>query len=141
MSEMVDSDDDGSLPAWRDYLRRYPAVGDALAAARRGEGTSVRVGDRLTCSMQMLADADGQGGAVETVYYLSYLDAAETAMMSAAAEGAPDQGVLAQAVVRWIASALSEPGIDEWLTNSVEQNLTKWSRPTSSTGCQILSKS
>ncbi|MHB1592784.1 MAG: hypothetical protein ACYCO9_00400 [Streptosporangiaceae bacterium] len=121
MSEMADSDDDGSLPAWRAYLRRYPVVGDALAAARRGEGTAMRSGDRLTYSMQVLADADGLGGAVETVYYLSYLDAAETAMMSAAADGTPDQGVLAQAVVRWIASALSEPGIDEWLTDSVRK--------------------
>jgi hypothetical protein len=115
MTEMADSEDDDGLP-----VDRYPAVGDALAAARRGEDTSTGGGDRLTYSMQVLADADGPGGAIESVYHLSYLDAAETAMITAAAEGTPDQGVLTQAVVRWIASALSEPGIDEWLTNSIE---------------------
>ena len=71
--------------------------------------------------MRVLADAADPGGAIEMVYHLSYIEAAETALMTAAADGEPDEAALAQAVARWIASALSEPGIGEWLTESVRK--------------------
>lgn len=118
MTEAVDSEDDALLPSWRDYLRRFPTVGDALAAARRGEDTLVRSGDSLNYDMQVLPAVDGPGGAIETVYDLSYFDAAETAMINAELDGNPDPHTLTQSVMRWISKALSEPGVDEWLAKA-----------------------
>lgn len=120
MADMADSTGDESLlPEWRDYIRRYPTVGDALSAARRGEDTSVLLGDSLSCRMKVIADGSGPDGVIETVYYLNYMDAVETALLNAALDGTPDPTALIDAVIRWIPSALSESGIEEWLTPSM----------------------
>jgi hypothetical protein len=97
------------LPEWRDYIARFPTVADALAAARSGQDTSVQMGDQLRSRMQVIADSDGQGGVVETVHYLDYLDVLDTALLNAALDGDPNAAALTAATVRWVTGALKEP--------------------------------
>jgi hypothetical protein len=113
-----DSQESRLLPEWVNYLQRFPSVGEALAAARRGEDTSVGLGDAVNGRMQVIPLRDSDGGIIESVYYLDYLDAVETALVNAAHDGHPDASMLRNATRTWVATALLEPGIEEWLAGA-----------------------
>ena len=102
-----DGDDyDPLLPEYRAYITRFPDVGSALAAARRGEETSRYLhGDGARNLMTVTPYPAGPGGLVEFAYYLEYWDALDTAVRNALGDGGTSVPAVMAAAVSWIQQA------------------------------------
>lgn len=107
-----DYDEDRLLPGWRTYLQRFPDVGAALEAARRGADASVELEDvSYRYRQRAVPSAEEPGGTVECLYFLDYWDVLETAVINAAHDGAPNYAVLLDATAGWVRGELARCGL------------------------------